>query len=370
MSNITMLSVDSTFLSSILYEGYLRYLKHKSLLNSFEEVSSRILELKATSKSYRLNLATNDFMRPKSPIQLILKERITDLFDDEAIKKIRDLCEIVKITESTLSVSMKGSGMYIGKNPIYTAIQIFKLDRYTGFTSLEGRYTLGQYRLMLSIDTYLLGFIGLYSSYITRIRLNGDDEYYFLTFSPDEIANLLYQEQGLTEAYFIIKDYVIQQLRNILQKIRMDEAWILDLYLNTSIYSKMFENVISKISLTLFNIRLERRQTYKIYQILPITIYGEPPFMNILVKYLPEYSKRSEFLSKLRSSLGKIINKLPNTDLAEWSNLINAVRGLYNFVMLGNPSGLYIFARELANAYEKSGNESYQEILSQLSWCF
>lgn len=360
MSDLNILPIDTTFLSCLLYEGYLRYLKHNSLLYSFNEVSSRILDLKTVSKIHKFNLAANDYMRSTSPIQVLLGSKITDLFDNSAIDKIKDLCENTEISELSLKINMKRKEMHIGKDPVYTAIQIFKSDRYTGFTSFENKYILGQYKLKLSVDTFLLGLVGIYSSYVTRnIRINRQDEYYFIFFSPHEEINLL-NNRSLISSYFSIKDAVIEELRDMLLS-KINEAWLLELYINMSISKMLEEYNIGKMSLLIFDIVREGGQTYKIYEIIPIEIYSSPHYISLLRRYI---TNTDRFLFLLNTSLKRIIWRLSNPNSEEWSNLLNAVRGLYSFIVFGNPTGFYMFSKELYNAYEKikDKNKKYAEI--------
>ncbi len=120
----------------------------------------------------------------------------------------------------------------------------------------------------------------------------------------------------------------------------------------------------------------EGGQTYKVYETTPITIYKDLPFIVILKEYVKDMES---FMSTLRDALDPskpIIRNISNLNSNEYSNLINALRGIYKFIVLGDPTGLNVFSRELMNAYEKvkdrkkSTANFYLKVLKSLSYTF
>jgi len=84
--------------------------------------------------------------------------------------------------------------------------------------------------------------------------------------------------------------------------------------------------------------------TYKIYQIIPLTIV------------------KRKFTSKVLYEIidpdGFLLSRLSKRDNVEYNNLIMAIYGLYRYVILNDQQGLFIMIRELHNAYRKVKNDN------------
>jgi len=363
----SILPLNASFLSSLLYEGYIRYLRKESVEHAFEEVSGRVPE------DYRFPITKND----RSAIRNLLNinVNINNLFDSQFRDKFLLLCKSVdKIDASSLSIILKSKLLIGGPNAKYAAPQILKVDRYTGFSSTDEKFTSKQVTIYLTKEAYILGVLGIYSAFVTSEK--GTNNYYFLTFSPDESQKLLISKVTTIDSYLIIKDSAIDELRKMLAFTSYHEAWILELYLAIEVCQKLHEHNLNKISLLLFKVAFEGGQTYKVYETTPITIYKDLPFIVILKEYVKDMES---FMSTLRDALDPskpIIRNISNLNSNEYSNLINALRGIYKFIVLGDPTGLNVFSRELMNAYEKvkdrkkSTANFYLKVLKSLSYTF
>ncbi|MCS7374584.1 MAG: hypothetical protein NDF56_06375, partial [archaeon GB-1845-036] len=128
---------------------------------------------------------------------------------------------------------------------------------------------------------------------------------------------------------------------------------------------------LGKVSLALFRVAHEG-QTYKIYEVIPISLYRESSFYRVASEYFRNPMQLASQLSKVLSPSEAILKNLSNPKAEENSNLIRAVNGLYRFVILGNMQGWFDFLRELWNAHEKrkdkSGGSIYLKLLKMLSY--
>jgi hypothetical protein len=244
-----------------------------------------------------------------------------------------------------------------------TALQLFKCDRYTGFTSTETSYTTKQLSLYLSPEIALMMLVALATSFV----ISADNTFYFLFFSPEEITYLYsLPDKDTLNKYFYVKQKAIEILRNIYSYIKSNELAILELALNTSLQELLSKFNLDKISFILFKISLEG-QTYKIYEQIPITIFQQQYFRLILKNYFLDPERFIENISKIFLEKNKqpwqIIwvalrslnfeNKLPEAD-----NVLRSMLGLYKFVIIGNPHGYYQFLRELLNSYNITKRDS------------
>jgi len=374
---------DSTLLSNILYEGLLFTtqfsqakfdgisldLPNDFLVKALKRLNDeRIEELKISMAGRNDNINRKLFE--------ILGVNVTSRGNyNDFISKVKEYADKLKVSRDIkLGIEFKRDDMIIDVDEGLTA-QLLKVDRYTGVTSLEGRYTSKQITLYASKEAVVLFALGLYSSYITSTG----NMFFLLTFSPEEIEDMLNRvdDQEYVKRLFRVKDEVIKFLREILSKVTINEVLLLELYLNAEIRKLMEKENLDKISVILFKVAKEGN-TYKIYEQVPITIYKEPKFYNVIKMY---FRNAEDFLENLAEALkpdGVIFNALKNMDkYEEASNIIKAVYGAYRFIVLGDANGWYEFLREIDNAYRKLKSskkrqeikrvKSYRSILSKFA---
>jgi hypothetical protein len=363
---------DSTFLSSIVHEGIL-FLISRNHAQRFglKEIH---FEPNFLSKAYsglddekiqnvRIAMAGNDNLNSKlfEKLGSALKSRKT--FYD-LIKMLKDNSTLIKEKEEIeleLRISGKDNLMDLRKKSDgIAAPQLLKVDRYTGFTSLETPFTSRQLTFYISPEVALISLLGVYSSFVLSIRQQDQNYYFFLFFSPDEVLKLLLEGNGeLVEKYMKIKDYAMDVLRKIIGKYPLNELIAIELALNLEIRKLMDSENLEKISLLLFKIAPEG-QTYKIYETLPLDIYRITPFYEIAEKYFGDAEK---FIEKLSEVLAP--DKIPMEALSslnrknrysEAENVLAAVQNLYRFVILGDAQGFFGFLQKLDEARKKLEN--------------
>lgn len=363
------LPVDSTFLSEVIYEGILF-----SILKSISSFNLReiIIEQDFLSKAYEeLDEAKIDSIR----IVMSGNDNInTKIFEKLNLSGVRsrktyyDLIKLLKIHSSSLmskeeidlEVKTTKKDVLIdikNKKEGISAPQLFKIDRYTGITSLDTEYTSQQLTFYFSKDVALIALLGIYSSFVTSIRQQQQTYCYFLFFSPDEIVRLLSEgKRELIEKYFLIKNKAAKELREIIGKSSFNELIITEIVLNIELQNMMVKENLDKVSLLLFKIAPEG-QTYKIYEQIPITVFRETAFYKIAEKHFRDPVKLSERLSEVLSPDGIVLKTLSalnrQNKAEEADNVLKAIQNLYRFVILGDLQGWFGFLRELWNAHEK-----------------
>ncbi len=213
------------------------------------------------------------------------------------LKEHRD--KISTKDESEIHLNIKGKDVFMdinSKSDGIAAPQLLKVDRYTGFSSLDTPYTSQQLTFYLSKEVALLALLGIYSSFVTNVRQQQQSYYYFLFFSPEEVAGLL-NSPSLAEKFFLVKESVRESLRELLRRTTFNELLLIETTLNLELQRLMETENLDKISLTLFKIAHEG-QTYKIYEQIPITVYRNPAFYETAKKYFRDPLKFSEKLRK------------------------------------------------------------------------
>lgn len=366
-----LMPADSTFLSSIIYEGLL-YLIHKDYAKRF---SFREIDFKPNflSKAYseledekiqniRIAMAGNDNLNSKlfEKLGSNLKSRKT--FYD-LIKMLKDNAGIIKEKDIDMQFRISGRDNLLDVNRRADGIaapQLFKVDRYTGFSSLETPYTSRQLTFYISSEVALISLLGIYSSFVISIRQQEQNYYFFVFFSPDEVLKLLIEEsKDLVDKYYTLKNVAMERLREIIGKYPLNELMVIELTLNLEIRSMMDSENIDKISLLLFKIAPEG-QTYKIYETLPLEIYRRIAFYEIAKKY----SKNAEdFIKKVSEALSpdSILMKALSTlnrrnRFTEAEDVFSAIQSLYRFVILGDAQGFFTFLQKLDDARKKLEN--------------
>ena len=247
--------------------------------------------------------------------------------------------------------------------------QLFKVDRYTGFSSIETPYTSTQLTMHLSKEVTLLMLLGVYSSFVTTIRSEGKDSHYFALFSPDETQKFLMEDRRFVRSCLDIREAVKERFSEILRS-RVNELLSIEVSMNLSLIKQMREEKIDKLSLLLFKINKEG-QTYKIYEKIPLVIYREPIFLKILERTGKHPGRILERLDKALKPDSTFFRALANRNRNDHENALRAIIGLYRFVVAEDPQGWFIFLRELTNASLKCGSEadrrSYNFVLSGMT---
>ncbi len=353
--------INSTFLSEMFFEGLL-YLALNSLGS---RISYGVVDVSGIREAL---FSLDDTVISGMKIPMTGNDRVnTDLFrlfnlNVKSRKSYSDL--LVKIKENAEKLVFKDevvvepkiskSVMYIGVEDERESLalpQIFKIDRYTGFSSLETPYTSQQIKCRISKEVAVVLLLGLYSSFITVQR--GTRAYYFLTLAPEEIVRaLIIGDKNMLRNAYIIKELAKKLISNIAKITSINEALATELALNLKLREALREHNLDKISFILFKI-VPEGQTYKIYEQMPITVHRLPPFIHTLSRFFRDPESIAEKLSKEFRSGSILLNILGNPNAEEHEDVVEAIIGLYRFVVLGDASGWYIFNRKIMDAYNK-----------------
>jgi len=365
------LPVDTTFLSETLYEGLLFAVANS---NCVTKINAHEVEFDDTflSNSFgklkdyvnvKITLTGNDSIN----VELFKKLGLPDLSNktiNQMLEKIYGNAESLKAKPEIIIFNKIN-----GKNVLYDvndkkeglSFQLLKLDRYTGFTSIETSYSSKQFTSYFSKELVLISLLGIYSSHIHTVYVPTtgglQPTYYFIFFSPDETIRLFSEgDVGLVKKLFLIKDEVKDLFKKILGYSSLYEIMFLELILSVELHKQMEDNNLDKLSLILFRVNPEG-QTYKVYEVLPIPLYKETLFHSKVRDFFGKNSEAflesvSTFLNDKRvhsalSSLNKQ-KKLPEAD-----QILKAVQNLYKFIVLGDSIGFSGFIKSIWDAHEK-----------------
>jgi hypothetical protein len=386
------LPIDSTFLSEVIYEGllylvkngYAKYFNYKEI-EFKENFLSLAYEKLENYGNIKITLTGNDDVNTKLFRMFNLstvnsRKILNDLFDK--LHSYSNTFYCVK-NEINLAPKIKGKTILydIEDKKEGISLQLLKIDRYTGISSLETNYVSQQLTSYFSKELILIALLGVYSSYVTTLFLPSEKGfqqiYYFLFFFPEETLGLLSKgNNGLFEAKFIMKEKMKKIINERIKSAYLNEVLLLDVILNLELYKFMKETNLDKISTMLVKLNPEG-QTYKIYETLPITVFKEMVFHKKIEKYFRRYEKFAEpVLNFLNDQNVKVaLNSLTTrSKMPEADNLLSAIINLYRFVILGDTQGLSEFIREAWNAYEKTKNQNparalhYIELLKKFSY--
>ncbi len=271
------------------------------------------------------------------------QEKITKFGD--ILRIIKENCESLKLNDSIeLSIIMKSSKLYIGYKDVrgfndkWVTFQLFKTERYTGFTSTEHPYTMRQLTVYMSPEAALLALLGLYSSFV----MTSDMIHHMLFFAPEEIGGMLTGKN--IPNMFRIKEEGRRILAEVVRKKYSEELVVVEALLSAKMQEVMSLHNVSSISLILLRLGREG-QTYKIHQQLPLNFYKRES---------PEFLGQ---LAELLEPSGLVLSRLAKNDNVEYNNLVSVVNGIYRYVVLGDQWGLYSAVRELHHAYIKVRND-------------
>ncbi|OYT39706.1 MAG: hypothetical protein B6U89_03650 [Desulfurococcales archaeon ex4484_58] len=392
---------DNTFLNLSLYEGILSLIKYVASIDFNEnqlimgnDTYRLFFKLVSSSKEwntriaqFRVRFVGND-INHRIPARILRAlgidvgdEKITsyDVFLNYLIKNYERL---VDVSDDELVFMLIGNTSIVGKytKDLLPAPQLFKIERYTSYTSLDTHVTYNQYGLKMTRDLTLISLIGLLSSYTVSAGGRGDFSYYFLFYSPDEISMLLSsRDRDLIDNLYTLKNKLIRKFQQLIKTPLPEDILLLEVMIDLELIKSVRELELDQISFLLYRI-VPEGQTYKIYNTSPITIYSEPYYMSVLEKHVKNPDKFLEVLIdalKPENAILRAIYSLSWTEkMLEADQALMATRYLYWFISSGDPNGLYGFIRELKNAYEKVKNEApgrarfYSSIVSSLSKYF
>lgn len=362
---------DSTFLSEVIYEGLMfLILKTRCEFNPKEiNAGSDCLNRAYSSLdderigNIRIVMSGNDNINAKIFEKLGLSNVKSRKTYYDLINLLKEHSSSIKSKEE-VNIELKAFKKDVlmdlnNKNEGISAPQLFKVDRYTGISSLDTDYTSQQLTFYFSKEIALISLLGVYSSFVISVRQQQHSYYYFLFFSPDEIVNLLNSEK-LVDKFFTIKDTVAEEFRKILSRSTLNELLLTEITLNVELQRLMENENLEKVSLLLFKIAPEG-QTYKIYEQISLTIYRNPAFYRIAEKYSHNAISFCEQLGRAVSS-DVILRTLSSLNTknkhSEADNILKAIQMLYRFVVLGDPQGWFGFLRELHNSHAKLVNSS------------
>ena len=364
------ISPDATFLNSLLFEGLLFTIKNatnKIKFEGFDKISvtsDSFVEVYSKLDDNVLNkLTINTVGKNDAPFwQNLFKSFNITIKEGDKITSYSHILNKLKSNSKNLIINRDVEIGYniIGKNFIIdkgeiTAPQLFKVERYTGITSLESDITTEQITVRNSREILLLALLGIYSSFIITTKILDKTSYYFLFLSPEETTKLIYERNiNLIDSVFRVKDKIKESLKDILDYAQLSpESLIIETLLNLSFIETLEKSNLDKISLILFRIDHEG-QTYKIYDQLPIYVYRKSFAYEILNRY---FSKKEEFCNEISKALNKngiigksLINYIKGGEVKEAPALLRAIKELYRFVLFADASGLFGFLRNLQDA--------------------
>jgi len=345
------LPTDNSFTNLLLYEGIIYLMREASLQRKNHDLQLDPKDLATVYNNLdqrridkiRLFIAGND----KKPITKFLE--LYKIPSNGKVSSYGNLINtlkenakklIIKQNKITLELSIERKNVSIGGRKLNKdtgiSLQLFKIERYTGITSTELPYSTKQLTTYICPETFLIGLLGIYSSYIQTVR-EKTFNYYFLLFDSQEIADILNSNKNI-ENIMNMKNIVRDELAKVIGKHFSEELMIAEILINIALQDEMVKNNLEKLSLILMRIAHEG-QTYKIYQAIPLTIM------------------KRKFTSKALYSIvnpdGFLLSRLSKSDNVEYNNLIMAINGLYRYAILNDNQGLFTMIRELHNAYHK-----------------
>lgn len=362
--------LDSTFLSQVIYEGLLYILRctpdssfkldevvlpddylHRAYGNMEDERIDKI----------SINLTGND--RVESFLESInVRERPSKKTYRELLMLLKKRRHDILMNRNTVTIQeeIRGKRIFLDvpEHSNLAAPQLFKIDRYTGISSMEMRSTSEQLGLRASPEVILIGLLGIYSSHIITVRQQNNTYHYFIFLSPDEILDLLTPKDGgdqhRLKHIYSIKESIRELFSSTLHSSIMNEVMILEIMLNTKIRADLESKDLDRVNLSVFKVSPEG-MTYKIYETIPITVYKDPMFYEVLSKRKAiNADKVCEKLYESLSPNGAIMKALSSLNSRnkydEADNILKAILGLYKFISLADIHGLLQFLRSLGEA--------------------
>ncbi|MEM3517398.1 MAG: hypothetical protein QW647_06385 [Candidatus Bathyarchaeia archaeon] len=384
------LPINSTFLSEVIYEGLLyliknsdvKYFTHREI--EFKENFLKIAykELK-DYENIKIALTGNDYPNTKKLFEKLNLPNVTSKNLNDLFNKLHENANefIIEKHEINLIQKIKKNNVLYGidNKAEGISLQLLKVDRYTGFTSIETEYITQQLPSYFSKELILIALLGIYSSYVTSISLISEkgfrQTHYFLFFSPEEILILLSKgDFNLLESKLILKEKMKEIVKERIKSAHLNEILLLDINLNLELHKNMEKENLDKLSTLLVKLNPEG-QTYKIYEETPITIFRELVFHKKIKEYFKNHEKFVEFISNflneksVKAALSSFTSK---SDMKETNDLLSGIINLYKFIVLGDTQSFSEFIRNIWNAYEKTKEEKrgiqYLNLLKSFSY--
>jgi hypothetical protein len=189
------ISPDTTFLNSLLFEGLLFIMRKGENKIKFEDLNrisianDTLVEIYSKLDDNVLNnLSINTVGKNDRPFwqnlfnsfNIIIKEDDKITSYNHILNKLKSNSKNLIISrDSEIGYNISGKNFIIDKGEI-TAPQLFKVERYTGITSLESDLSSEQITVRCSREVLLIALLGLYSSFIITTRILNKTSYYFL----------------------------------------------------------------------------------------------------------------------------------------------------------------------------------------------
>ncbi len=389
---------DNTFLTQIIYEGILAltYYNRDRAQTSIDHIElphdafRRLFELiKNDEKQYEKILQTkiifvgND-RKHKLPLKILRSLGIDpgdiDIGTYGELGKvlIENLSHIPDLKDSTLTYKISKGSIIISNDTKYIAApQLFKVDRYTGYTSLDKDTMYKQFVLRSSPTWLLIGIIGVISSYMSSFG----NTHYFIFLSPDEIIETIAKnDPNYIYNVFSMKQYILDRLKEILETYVPEEVVILSALLDLNLINELRRNELDYISFQIYRVVVEGN-TYKVYNTTTLTIYSRPYYLDVIERMIRNSEKIIEILSEALSGRSVIIRALRSLAYdnvyPEANHVLSGIHELYRLITFGDPNGFYGFLRELETACKvleakddsasKARLKQYKRILNNIS---
>ena len=388
---------DNLFLTQTIYEGILVMLQHNrdaakisldeialpgdALRKTLEQISIDE-ELAEHYRNADIGLVGNDIKHNIGgallrSIGIKTEGKITNI--KQIIIALLENTNNIQDLKDTILTYRIGKNFLIGSEDrnLLSGLQIFKVDRYTGLTSLDAGATYRQYTVKSEPLLLFLAILGLASSYA-----GGTREYsYHLFLSPDEIIEVLVKgDPEYLYNIMSVKREVIKRLKEILRSRVPEEVVILKTLIDLSLQDLLSKYEIDYLSLQLYVIAREGN-TFKIYSKIPLTIYSRPYYLEVLRETVRDPEKLVEALEEALKPGSPLINAIQRLALkqkpVDSTHALTAIRELHRFISSGDLDGLYGFLRELETAkkvLEQEGDKrsiqqakKYEYLLSRIS---
>lgn len=372
--------IDSTFLSSVIYDGILYSIANSNKLINFNiyEIEFKeefIKELFKELKDYE-NIKIRLTGKNDISIKKLNQEINQKGTFGEFIKKLQEHAELLN-TKQEINLFFKPKSNHLlidleNKKEGIT-LQLLKVDRYTGLTSIEARYTLKQLTSYFSKEAILISLLGIYSSYIYSLFIPSAGRkvqplHYFLFFSPNETLELFFKSNpDYVRKLFRVKENAKNTLKRVIEISPINEVLFLELIFNIELHKLMENENLDKVSLTIIKLAQEG-QTYKIYEEVPITIFRTISFSEKVKEHFKDYNRFLESLSQflLNENVNRALRSFyKQQKMDEANKILSAIQNLYRFIIFGDLQGYSNFIRELWEAHEivKDKTDIYAKLI-------
>jgi len=253
---------------------------------------------------------------------------------------------------------------------------LLKIDRYTGITSAEEKYTSEQIGLRVSQHVWLLSLLGVYSSFAVGARYAGNKQsFYFVFFASDVVTEVLARGDSVYLSNLMrAKLALMEEIAKVFTATHVEEALLLDIAVNANLPKVLEERGLEAVNFSVLKISPEG-QTFKEYEYIPVTLTRTPVVLKVVQKYSSKPEKIMECLSEAANPENSLV-RATGQDWPDSAHALNAILSLHRFVSLGDLQGLSNFAAFLrlaadAASLDRGGAmraDFYRRILSCLTW--